>query len=188
MIKRMLVVGSKGSSGKTTLCLAFAKLVQEVWAEAKVAIVDLDTQQWSSTQFAQSLELKLSEPEEANFIFCDGGAKVTKVAEQAELAGRIVLTCTPGPTEIPVNQHFANTELKPFADKTRILFTRVKYNSSMDRDIVNGGGNFSSLFDGFTKCANFVHEWQDYRTFAFSGQFTAKVREELMRIFLELQR
>ena len=184
----MLVVGSKGSSGKTTLCLAFAKLVQEIWPDAKVALVDLDTQQWSSTQFAQSLELKLSPPEEANFIFCDGGDKVTQVAEQAELAGRIVLTCTPGPTEIPVNQHFANTELKPFADKTRILFTRVKHNSSMDRDIVNGTGNFANLFDGFTKCANWVHEWQDYRTFAFTGQFTPKTREELTRVLLELQR
>lgn len=187
MRKRLLVVGSKGSSGKSTLVLALCKLAQLTWKDCKTAIVDLDFDQYSSTQFSKMMNLELVHPDDAHFVFVDGAAKLKGVGPEASKADKIVLACVPGPLDVPVNQNFCREELAPYADKTRILYTRVKTVSRMDMDIVQGQNGFEGLFAGFQKLQNFMHEWQDYRNFALTGDLTPKIKNELSSILLEIQ-
>lgn len=186
MAKRLFIVGSKGSSAKSTLVLGFAKLAADIWPHLKIGIIDLDSHQWTATQFSKHLNLPLVPESEADFVLMDGGAKLSDLEYHYKSADKILLCCTPSPLDIPVNQTFARNELTPYADKTRILFTRVRTISKLDKDIATGEEPYTELFSDFIKMKSFMRETVDYRHFVMTGKLSEKITNELSRILLEI--
>ena len=186
MLKRILFVGSKGSSAKTTLTLSLAKLSAQTWPNYKLAVVDLDFGQKSSETFTSFVGLDLVDQAEADLTFVDSGAKLHGIQAEYEKADRIVLCSTAGPMDLPVNTGYAAKDLTPYSDKTRILFTRIKTVSKLDQQMVRREEPYNTIFSGFRVMTNYMRELQDYRNFILTGDLTSKIKNELTNIMLEL--
>ena len=187
MAKTLFIAGKKGSSAKTTLSLALAKMAIDNWSGTKVAIRDLDHRQNSATQFSSYIKLPLSPASEANFIIADSGGGLEQFDTEYQRADKILLCCCPSPMDVTVQQAYAKAELLPHADKTKILWTRVKMISGMDKAIVTGEEPYNKLFPDFIKMKNYMKETVAYKHFIMNGELTPAVQNELAMILLELQ-
>lgn len=188
-MKRFLLTAYKAGSGKTTLALGLAKLAHLVWGDdVKIHLDDKDHLQESLTAFSDRLNIPTYDMREANMVFTDTGAKSSNLSLEAEKATAIIVPCVPSPIDIEVNQEFVKREFSKFKKKTYIVWTRVRGNVRLDKDIISGEGDHARLFKGFKLLNSTMRESAEYRHFVLTGELPKRSKDELSSIMLEIVR
>ena len=188
-MKRYLFAAYKAGSSETTLSLGIAKLAYLIWPdEVKIHLEDKDHAQESLTTFASIAGIPTYDIEDANMVITDTGAKAGNLSLEAEKATAIIVPCVPSPIDIAVNQKFVKEEFSKFKKKTFIVWTRVRSNVRLDRDIIAGEGSYAGLFKGFKILNSTVRESAEYRQFVLTGELPKRSKDELSSILLEINR
>lgn len=188
-MKRYLFAAYKAGSSKTTLALGMAKLSYLVWPdEVKIHLEDKDHLQESLSTFADIAKIPTYDIDDANMVITDTGAKSSNLSLEAQKATAIIVPCVPSPIDIAVNQEFVKKEFSKFKKKTFIVWTRVRGNVRMDRDIIAGEGAYAGLFKGFKVLNSTMRESAEYRQFVLTGDLPKRSKDELSSIMLEITR